>query len=86
MTFATGAWAVWGVTIVLMELAPGWAPDWGLAIVLSSLFAFPGLLLALLTVRAKRSWLLVALVPILANAMLLVLPWVALHLREAGPA
>ena len=79
---ATGAMAVWGVTLVLLDFAPAWAPSWRLAMGLSSLFAVPGLALALLTIRAKRSWFLVAMVPVTANGMALVLPWVAYELSQ----
>jgi hypothetical protein len=82
MSLATWAMAVWGVTLVLMDFAPRWAPSWGWATALSSLFALPGLVLAILTVRARRSWFLVAMVPVAANGMALVLPWVALHLSR----
>ncbi|MFT5830222.1 MAG: hypothetical protein ACI9D0_000805 [Bacteroidia bacterium] len=43
--------------------------------VLSVGCAVPGLLLALMTVRAKRSWLPFAAVAVFANASLLVMPW-----------
>jgi hypothetical protein len=80
MSLATVAMAVWGVTLVLWRFAPGFGPPGRAAWAFASLFALPGLALGLITVRAKRSWFLVALVPILANAMLLGLPWVALQL------
>ena len=82
MTLATGAMGVWAVTLMLWKYAPDWALPGRWAWALSGLFALPGLALGLLTVRAKRSWFLVALVPILANAMLLGLPWVALRLLK----
>jgi len=82
MSLATGAMAVWGVTLVLLDFAPTWAPSFRLAMVLSGLFAVPGLALALLTLRAKRSWFLVAMVPVIANGMALVLPWVAHELSR----
>jgi hypothetical protein len=80
MSLATVAMAVWGLTLVLWRFAPGIGPPGRLAWAVASVFALPGLALGLLTVRARRSWFLVALVPILANAMLLFLPWVALQL------
>ena len=82
MTLATWAMAVWGVTLALMDFAPRWAPPLSWAAALSSLFALPGLVLAVLTLRAKRSWFLVAMVPVAANGMALVLPWLALHLSR----
>ena len=80
MSLATGAMAVWGMTLFLLDFAPAWAPSWGWATALSSLFALPGLALAVLTVRARRSWFFVAMVPVTANGMVLVLPWVAAHI------
>lgn len=80
MSLATVAMAVWGLTLVLWRFAPGIGPPGRLSWAVASVFALPGLALGLVTVRARRSWFLVALVPILANAMLLGLPWVALQL------
>ena len=80
MSLATAAMAVWGVALLLLDFAPAWAPSWGFAVALSSVFAVPGLFLAVLTVRAKRSWFLVAMVPVVANGMALVLPWIARQL------
>ncbi len=82
MTLATGAMAVWGVTVVMMRFAPGSSPGFGVVFVLACLFAVPGFFMGLLTVRAKRAWLMLALVPLLANGMLIVLPWVVHRLRE----
>ena len=36
-----------------------------------------GLAVALWTVRAKKSWLLFTLIPLFANASLLLVPWLA---------
>jgi hypothetical protein len=85
MSLATVAMAIWSVTLLLWRFAPGLGPPGRLSWALASLFALPGLALGLFTVRAKRSWFLVALVPILANGMLLLLPWVALRLLARGP-
>lgn len=82
MSLATVAMAVWGLTLVMWRFAPGNGPPGRVVWAVASLFALPGLALGILTVRAKRSWFLVALVPILANAMLLGLPWVALQLLK----
>jgi hypothetical protein len=84
MSLATAAMVVWGLTLLMLRFAPEYAPPGRWAFWASSLFAVPGLALGLLTIRAKRSWFLVALVPIWANAMLLVLPWLALHLRSGN--
>jgi len=48
---------------------------------LASAFTAPGFLLAFLTLRAKTAWLLLAAIPLAANGMMLVLPYLALKLR-----
>lgn len=82
MCLATAGLAVWGTTIVWMRLDRPSAPSLETAFLVSSLFSLPGVLLGLLTLRAKRSWLLFAFFPIAFNAMLLALPWVLIWLRE----
>ena len=82
MTLATLALAVFGATIVMMRLVPAQAPSLRHAWWLAQVFAWPGFFTGLYTVRAKRSWLLFAAVPILANGMLILLPWVVLQLRR----
>jgi hypothetical protein len=84
MTLATMAMGVWGLTVVLLKVAPERAPTFGVVFALAALFALPGFLLGLLTVRAKRSWLMLAMVPLSANGMLIVLPWVVHKLRDGG--
>jgi hypothetical protein len=82
MTLATVAFGVWGVTVVWMRADRSSAPSLELAYLLSSLFSLPGWILGMLTLRAKRSWIFFALVPIAFNTMLLVLPWILIWLRE----
>ena len=84
MTLATWGLGVWAVWLALSRFWPDYAPDGRLAWAVSGLFALPGLSLALLTVRAKRTWMLFSMVPIFANSMILVLPWLALRLRDSG--
>ena len=81
MTLATLGAAVWGGTLLWMRLAPESAPSIRTAYLASSAFTVPGGLLAFLTLRARTAWLLFALVPLLANGMMLVLPYLALRLR-----
>lgn len=77
-TLATLGWGVWWVGLFLARFAPWLAPDWlsgrTLVTALSSVLGGLGLLLALFTVRANRSWLPFALVAIFANLSLLLLP------------
>lgn len=78
MTLASLGWGVWWVTAFLMRFAPEHAPSVDGAITVSCIFATVGLLVALWTIRARLSWILITLVPLLANASLLMLP-LALH-------
>jgi hypothetical protein len=82
MTLATLGFSIWGATIVWMRLDRASAPSLETAYLASTCFSLPGWILGLLTVRAKRSWLLFALVPIAFNTMLLALPWFLIWLRE----
>lgn len=82
MCLATAGFAVWGAMVVWMRADRPSAPSLESAFLVSSLFTMPGVILGLLTMRAKRAWMLFALVPIAFNAMLLVLPWLLIWLRE----
>jgi hypothetical protein len=82
MTLATAGMSIWAATVVWMIADRPSAPSLESAFWVSSLFSLPGWILALLTLRAKRSWLFFALVPIALNTMLLVVPWLLIFLRE----
>jgi hypothetical protein len=82
MTFATLGAAVWGADLLWMRVEPESAPSLLTTYLISSAFTVPGALLAFLTLRARTAWLLFTLVPLAANGMMLVLPYVALKLRE----
>ena len=84
MTLATFGAGVWGGALLWTRVAPQSAPTLEQTFLISSAFAVPGFVLAFLTLRARLVWLLLAGVPLLANGMLLVLPWLALHLRRRG--
>ena len=77
MTLASLGWGTWWVALFVRKVAPGVHLGVVVPSVLSVVFAVVGLGFAILTVRAKRSWLLLALVPFLANASLLFMPWLA---------
>jgi hypothetical protein len=83
MTLATLGATVWGIVLLWKHLDPAAAPSLATAFTLSSAFTVPGTILALLTLRARTDWLLFAAVPLLANGMMIVLPWLALVLRRA---
>ncbi len=76
MTLASLGWGSWWVALFLIRFAPEWQPSLGTVSTISCVFAGLGLAVSLLTVRAQRTWLLFASVPLLANASLLCVPWV----------
>ncbi len=78
MTLASLGWGCWWAALFVAKFTPI-VPDWRWVEFAAALFAAPGLLVALLTVRAQKTWLCFAAVPILANAGLLVLPVVLPH-------
>jgi ABC-type enterochelin transport system permease subunit len=84
MTLATMAMGVWGITVVWMKLDRGSAPSLKGTFLAASLFAGPGFVLALFTLRARLAWLMFAIVPVFANGMLLFLPWIVMRLRQGG--
>jgi len=77
MTLATLGWGCWWLALALKKLAPEIAPSFATTATAASVFAVAGLALALLSVRARRSWLLFTAVALFANASLLFLPWLA---------
>jgi len=76
MTFASLGWGTWWVVLVLRKIQ-GEMPDLVLPDLISCCFAVAGMVLAFWCFRARRTWLLFVLVPILANGSLLMMPWLA---------
>lgn len=78
MTLAALGWGVWWAGLVLArfwpQLSPGFLSGRALVTGLSVACAIPGLILALSTIRARRSWLPFAAVAIFANVSLLLMP------------
>ena len=85
MSLASLGWGTWWVLLFVKKLF-GVRPD-SLYIqgVISTVFAVLGLLVALWCVRARRSWLLFVMIPILANFSLLFVPWLAEELAQPLP-
>ncbi len=81
MTLATFGAAVWGAALLWIRIEPQSAPSLGATWMISAAFTAPGFLLAFLSLRARTAWLLFASIPLFANGMMLVLPWLALKLR-----
>jgi hypothetical protein len=77
MILATLGWGTWWCVLFLHRLAPERAIPLALPAVVSTTAAVLGLAIALLTLRARRAWILFALVPLFANGSLLLVPWLA---------
>jgi hypothetical protein len=78
MILATLGWAAWWATLLAVKLVPGSADALLVAAtVVSGLCALPGILIAALTIRARRTWLLFVCVPLFANGALFLMPWLA---------
>ena len=77
MTLASLGWATWWIVLFVHKLAPEVAFGIGLPATISTVFAVLGLGVAILTFRARRSWMLFVTVPLVANASLLLVPWLA---------
>src|SRR5262245_29006983 len=75
MVLATLGWGTWWCVLFLHHLAPEREIPLLVPSVLSTVLAATGLLVAVLTLRARRSWVLFALAPLFANASLLFVPW-----------
>lgn len=76
MTCATAALGVLGVFALLRRQGIAVESTPWIAGMLSAVFSLPGLLLGLYTLRGKPAWFVYASMPIVANALLLALPWI----------
>ena len=74
MTLASFGWGAWWVAVILTRFAPEVAPGLRTTCIISSAFAAAGFLAALWTIRARLVWILMTLVPLLANGSLLLVP------------
>jgi hypothetical protein len=81
MCMASLGWAIWWVSLLIVRLAPGHAPDFRVTAWSAGAFAAIGFLAALWSFRAKLAWILFMLVPMFANGSLLAVPWVVKSLR-----
>lgn len=75
MTLASLGWGCWWAALFLAKFTAV-HPDTRSVAITAALFAVPGILVALYTVRAQRAWLYFVAIPLLANAGLLLLPLV----------
>ena len=83
MTLASLGWGTWWSLLFLRKLAPDYTPGLLVPSTISTLFAIFGLLVAVLTFRARRSWMLFVTVPLLANTSLFFMPWLAAELSRS---
>jgi hypothetical protein len=84
MALASAGWMAWWIYLFATHFTPELAPGFWVLTALTTLFAAPGLVLALWCVRSRIAWMFFALLPILANASLLALPWIARHYLPAA--
>ncbi len=81
MSLATAGASVWGGAILWRAIDPPSGPGLLATLLVSAAFTVPGTILALLSIRARLIWVLLAGVPLLANGLMIVVPWVVLRLR-----
>lgn len=81
MTLASLGWGVWWLYAFLVYFVPECAPSSRAVQWFGVAFALPGFLIALWTIRARLSWIVVTLVPLCANGSLLAMPIVMKALR-----
>ena len=75
MILATLGWGTWWCVLFVHHFAPERTIPLALPAALSTALALLGLLVAILTLRARRAWVLFALAPLFANGSLLFVPW-----------
>ena len=75
MILATLGWGGWWMTFFLMRLAPGIAPGPQFAVWWGAALGAVGMVIAFFTIRARRVWVLFALIALFANGTLLLAPW-----------
>ena len=77
MMLATLGWGTWWCVLFVRHFAPGREIPFFVPATISTAAALLGLGIAVLTLRARRAWILFALVPLFANGSLLFVPWLA---------
>jgi hypothetical protein len=82
MCMATLGWLPWWTTLFLRRYFPELAPGWGATAWIATPFAVLGFVSAIWCFRAKLAWILFTLVPLFANASLLLMPEFVETVRE----
>ncbi len=81
MCLASVGWGSFWVFAFWTRLAPDSAPSIESVCAFSGVFAAFGLAAAIVSIRARLAWIIVTLIPLFANASLLLLPSVIQTLR-----
>lgn len=75
MILATAGWSVWWLAVILHRWRPELAPAMSWIYLVTGALAAVGGFLAFFTIRARLIWVLLAGVPLFANASLFLLPF-----------
>jgi len=81
MSMASLGWAAIWIDVLLARWAPSCAPALPVAAWIAFGFALIGFAAVLWGIRARLAWLLMLLVPLVANGALLAAPWMLSELR-----
>ena len=81
MTLASLGWGTWWTTVALLHWFPEQAPSLKTASLIAGSFGLLGLLAAVFSLRARLAWILVTMVPLLANLGVILVPVVIKTLR-----
>ena len=84
MVLASLGWTCWWIFLFAERFAPHVSSAFWVLTSLSTLFAAPGLVFALWSVRARKAWLFFTAIAVAANAGLLAMPWIARHFLARG--
>ena len=85
MSLASLGWGTWWVLLFVRKLFGVRPASLEIPGLVSTTFAILGLLVAFWCLRARRSWLLFVMIPVLANGSLLFVPWLADELTQPAP-
>ncbi|MCB9907188.1 MAG: hypothetical protein H6830_05690 [Planctomycetes bacterium] len=79
MSVATLGWGIWWSALAWHRAWPGEPPPWVWVYVVTCCLAGVGMFYAFFTLRARKSWVLMATMAWLANLGLFLLPWYVHH-------
>ena len=82
MTLASLGWGVWWTSLLFLRFWPSLAPNLVVTESVAVVFAVPGMLAGLASLRAKKSWIFFSSVAVFANGSLFLMPFLAGELFE----